>query len=327
MSDALTQEEIDALREAVSSGVGLADEKPVVEEPKEQVKVVQYDFRKPRLISAESLHVIQLLHEESAKSIEAFLLSELKASGSVKLTTMDQITYSEFVMSMVPPAYVVRIGAGELGSLALEIGMPIVMTMLDILLGGSGSVQADLDREVTVLEKTVLEGVLAGLIERIRDSWAVISPVELAVEDVVSNAEYLQAASQEAPCLNLSYDVKIASGVGLINICYPITLVQGIIKRAEKGKNAAATQTTGKGMLRAMGGVPLQMRAVLGDIKLLAEDLGKLDVGDVVCLDKALDEPVEVFLGETGVFSGHMGRIKDRLAVEILGYRGLDQKG
>lgn len=325
MSDALTQEEIDALREAVSSGADLGEDEVVAEEPKEQVKVVQYDFRKPRLISAESLHVIQMLHEESAKTLEAFLLSELKASGNVKLSTMDQITYSEFVMSIVPPAYVVRVGAGDLGSLAIEIGTPLVMSMLDILLGGSGSVEGGPDREITVLEKTVLEGVLTGVIERVREAWAVITPVEMAVEDVVSNAEYLQAASHEAPCINLSYDVRIASGSGLINICYPITLVQGIIKRADKGK-AVASKTTGKGMLRALGEVPLQIRAVLGDIQLIAEDLGKLDVGDVVCLDKSIDEPVDVFLGEASMFSAHMGKRKDKLAVELLGYRGLEQK-
>jgi flagellar motor switch protein FliM len=318
MPDTLSQEEIDALREAVSSGADLGGGK-APPPPEEQIKVTGYDFRKPRLISIESLHVVELLHQEAAKAFDAYLLAALKQNVAVKLATMDQITYAEFTMASVAPTYLVRVDAAGLGAVSIEIGMPIILAMLDIILGGTASAAHERARELTPLEKKILERLVIGLIERMQEAWLVVAKLDMKVADVVANSEYLQAATPETPCLNLCYDVSVGADSSLLSICYPISIIQAALKVSDQ--KDAAVATGGAGMLRAMGKVPLRVKVVLGNMNILAEDLGKLEVGDIVCMEKGMEESVEVCVGDTQAFSAHLGRRKDKLAVELLGYR------
>jgi flagellar motor switch protein FliM len=324
MSDALSQEEIDALRAAVATGTDLGGgEDAVAESPDEKVRVTQYDFRKPRLISHEDLHVVEMLHEEAGKSMEALLTAELKMTAEIKLATMDQITYAEFVMASASPTYILKVSAQGFGNVAIEIGMPVLFAVLDVVLGGEGAVAEEAPgRELTVLEKAMLEGVVTGMVECLSAGWSVLANVDMKIQDIASNSEYLQAASQEAPCLNMSYEIGVASASGLLSVCYPLSTVQAILKAGAAKKGIGAAQSSGGGMLKAMGNVPLRVTAELGRLVVLAEDLGKLNVGDVVCMDKAIDEPIDVMLGQAAIFSGYLGKRKDRLAVELLGYKG-----
>ncbi len=124
MTEKLTQAEIDALRDAVSEGkVEAITEQPAT--PPAEVKVVAYDFRRPKLLSAERMQALTLLHQHLASQVQGLLFSMLKRSGEVTLVAVDQVSYGEFQLSVESPTYLLGLRAEpEFGLLEVEVTSP-----------------------------------------------------------------------------------------------------------------------------------------------------------------------------------------------------------
>ena len=59
---------------------------------------------------------------------------------------------------------------------------------------------------------------------------------------------------------------------------------------------------------------------MLGDAELTLGELNQLKVGDVIQLDKPLQEPLALIFDESPVgLSGYLGREKDQLASKVAG--------
>ena len=167
MSEPLTQAEIDALRAAVKSGAAIEEHAEPAAPPSEQIKVVAYDFRKPHLIASDQHHALQVLHESLGKQFQAALLASVKTGAEVKLVAMDQISYGEFTLSLSNPTYVAALATKpNIGSVALQMDIPLVMAISDILLGGGGRISSEV-RELTSLELKIFSSITTALLKEI----------------------------------------------------------------------------------------------------------------------------------------------------------------
>ena len=334
MAEVLSQAEIDALRAAVRSGDALGD-KPAAAGPaptpaggdeetsESQVRVTQYDFLKPRLISAVNHRLLQLAHEALAKNLQGAMFALLKMPVEIKLVAMDQVTYSEFVLSLGNPTYLAKLGTSpNMGAIAMEINPQIALAMTDLLLGGAGAAPAEA-RELTALEVGLLKPIIDAVLAQLKGSWASICDVGFQELEHESNPEYFRLAPPETPCLGTIFDVHMGNVSGVVNVCYPLTVIQAIFRHSEsRGASAADIGGAGRNeMLRALGPVPLRVHAVLGAASLVARDLGELKPGDVVCMDKRIDTPILVAIDQSVMFSGTVGRRRGKLAVKIIGAR------
>lgn len=321
MADTLSQEEIDALRNAVKSGEALDSvEEKEVQAPREQVKVIDYDFRKPHIVASDQLHALQIMHETGSKGIQAALLARLRSVVEVKLVAVDQISYGEFVLSLDNPAYLnVMEMKPEIGRFVMEIGLPVVMCMTDILLGGDGKVGAT-SRELTSLEVAIFEDIAEALRTELQNMWCSMFETELAITQQESNPEYIQIVSPETACLSMTFDVRIGETTGMVTLCYPFHLIQGAIQEQEKreAKGMGVEKDAERvAMLRALERVPLKVHAVVGDGSLTAKEFMQLRPGDVLCLDVRADSPLQVFFGKQAGFKAAPGAHKGKVAIKL----------
>ncbi len=66
-------------------------------------RVVAYDFKRPERVGKEQMRALQSLHEGFARNFGASLSALLRSIVEVKLISVDQLTYSEFVYSLEIP--------------------------------------------------------------------------------------------------------------------------------------------------------------------------------------------------------------------------------
>ncbi len=321
MAEALSQEEIDALRTAVRTGVALegaaSEQKPSMVA---QVKVTEYDFKKPRLISLQDLKIHQMIHEAMSKSIQSSFFSVLKAAIEVKLVAVDQITYGEFVLSLSNPTHVGKVAVGQQQEqMAVEFSMPIAEAMIDILLGGDGTAHSD-GRELTLLETGVFSAIVQQLTAELKAGWSTVSDVSFKWVSSESNPEYLQLATPETSCLGTTFDVKVGGSSGVINLCYPLLMLQGIFKKAAKGKAGPGGMDSSSDMFRAMDEVPITIHGILGATSMYARELGRLQPGDVLCMDKRIDTPALLAVDQSLMFNAAVGKRNGKVALKILNY-------
>ncbi len=66
-------------------------------------RVVAYDFKRPERVGKEQMRALQSLHEGFARNFGASMSALLRTIVEVKLISVDQLTYSEFVYSLEIP--------------------------------------------------------------------------------------------------------------------------------------------------------------------------------------------------------------------------------
>jgi hypothetical protein len=102
MADILSQEEIDALLDVASDEgeeVFTGREESVVA-PRQ---VTLYDFKRPNRVSKEQLRSFRGVHDKMARSLASQISSIMRSIVEIQLTSVDQMTYGEFLMSLPSP--------------------------------------------------------------------------------------------------------------------------------------------------------------------------------------------------------------------------------
>ncbi len=145
--DVLSQAEVESLLSAMESG-SAGEQRPELPgtpqrraspgapaRPRE--KVIAYDFKRPERVGKEQMRALQTLHEGFGRNFGAALSALLRSIVEVKLTSVDQLTYSEFVFSLENPTCFNLLRAAPLeGNLILDINPSILYPIIDRLLGG-----------------------------------------------------------------------------------------------------------------------------------------------------------------------------------------------
>jgi len=244
----------------------------------------------------------------------------LKTAIEIKLVAVDQITYGEFVLSLANPTHVGKVIVGQKREeMAVEFSMPIAQTIVDILLGGDGSSHTE-GRELTTLESGVFSEIVHQLMAEMKTGWSAVSDVSFTWSNSESNPEYLQLATPETSCLGITFDVKVGTASGVINLCYPLLLLQGIFKKSTKDKASVSAMDSTSDTFRAMESVPITIHGILGGASMYARELGRLQPGDVLCMDKRLDTPVLVAVDQTLMFNAAVGKRNGKVALKLINY-------
>src|SRR5438270_10193518 len=151
MSDrVLTQEEIDDVFRNLRD---TPEEDPAK-------KAIPYDFRRPDRIAKDQLRAIHLLHENFARTLAASLSAYLRAYVAVNLVSVEQLSFMEFSQCLPSPTCLVALGMKPFeGSAVLELNPALVFPIIEMLLGGSTKSLLKVNREITEIEQSVLDGI------------------------------------------------------------------------------------------------------------------------------------------------------------------------
>ncbi len=164
MSDVLSQAEVENLLSAMDRSAGAAADAgsakagprapgAVAGGPKSRDKITPYDFKRPERVGKEQMRALQSLHEGFGRNFGAALSGLLRSIVEVKLTSVDQLTYSEFVFSLENPTCFNLLTAEPLeGNLILDINPSILYPIIDRLLGGGKESRPLARRPLTEIE-------------------------------------------------------------------------------------------------------------------------------------------------------------------------------
>ncbi len=320
MPNILNQDEIDSLLGAMERG----EIDQFEEEDKGTHRINDYNFRRPNLITKDQLRNFQTIHETFAKDMVSTLALFLRTGVEFNLVSTEQQQYSEFTNSLSNITLCVVFSAEPLPGVAvIEINLSLVFGVVDMLLGGQGDIETEI-RVPTEIEVSIMNPFVERILERLQVCWNSLMEVTLKRERSESDPEYIQAAPSDAPVVVLAFDTKIGFANGIINICYPLPMIQQVNEYLDDisgemdsyyGKKA--DQNTRQKVMDSLLKVPMPISVNLGSAKLKGRDLMNLKPGDIIVLDKKISEPVSVLISGSPMFNGRPGKIKDHLFVKV----------
>ena len=254
MSDILSQEEVDALLNAVSTGSlvpeSAADKSAPAEgslsldNPDRDKSVVLYDFRRPDRVSKDQMRTLQNLHDGYARLLSTTLSSYLRTLVEIDIVSVDQLTYSEFMMSISNPSciYVFQMEPLE-GAAIFEVNPSLVFFIVDRLFGGQGK-PSEHNRELTDIEKNVLTKIVERALLNLKEVWEHVGIFTPKIESYETNSQFVQIAPPNETVILISLEVRMKHGSGLISLCFPYMLLETVITKLSGESWISGQRTT-----------------------------------------------------------------------------------
>lgn len=320
MAEVLSQSEIDALLSALSSGELQPDELPK-DEDKQKVKV--YDFRSPQKFSKDHLRTLELIHDNFARIISNYLTAQIRTNAKIKIETIEQITYEEFIHSIPNPTVLTIFRMPPLnGSILFETNPQFVYQVIDILLGGTGDRKYKL-REFTDIDKNIIKQVNKGLITNLRLAWEDIIEVDPEIEGIETNPALNQTLAPNEPVALITFSVEIGRNTTFINICIPYLSIEKVLDKLvvqywfQQADDQLLKESRDK-LKERLNIVDINLTAILGHTHITVDEFLKLSMGDVITLDNKTSNAVKLLAGDQQVYYAKPGIVNKSLGVEIL---------
>jgi len=322
MADVLSQSEVEALLAALDPGAQAADT-PARSDNGAQITI--YDFKRPERVSKEQMRAFQALHDGFSREFGAGLSAMLRTICEVKLISVDQLTYSEFVYSLESPSCFNLIESRGLeGHLILDLNPSIVFPILDRLLGGGKDSGQDNSpqRPLTEIELRLASRVTQLAMRALENAWTNICPLDLHVTQTESNPQLVQIVPPNEVVVLISFEITMQDNRGILNICMPFNTIEPRISRltseswlAYKKKDLDERQRLNleAGLQRSRVGMTVRIATT----QLSASDIMNLEVGDVILTDTAASQGVELLIEGRPVFRGFPGIFKGHKAIRI----------
>jgi len=296
-------------------------DQPAAFRPRE--KVTPYDFKRPERVGKEQMRALQTLHEGFGRNFGAALSGLLRSIVEVKLTSVDQLTYSEFVFSLENPTCFNLLRADPLeGNLILDINPSILYPIIDRLLGGGKDSGPLARRPLTEIELRLVSRITSLFLDEMRRAWANVVDLDLSVERVESNPQLVQIVPPNEVVVLISFELTLQEVRGMVNLCIPFNSIERIGNKLSANSWLAYSRrgATPESMMhigRGLRGALVELVVELAESKISTGDLIGLRVGDIVTTEKDIREPMDVLVQGVAKFRAKAGAFKGRKAIQI----------
>jgi flagellar motor switch protein FliM len=290
-------------------------------EERQSARAAVYDFRRTDRIAKDQLRTIHQLHENFARSLASNLSAYLRSYVMVNLISVEQLSFMEFTQSLPSPTSLIALSMKPYdGSSLLEINPSLVFPILEMLLGGTGKTATKLDREVTEIEQSILEGLIRVILNDLRSAWLAVAAIEFAVEGMETEPQLLQILAQNEAVVAISIEVRIGDTSGMMNLGIPSIVVKMLRQKFDQHRTvrkAQASEDEHARVLRLVRPAALNLDVRLRGPKLAVPDLLNLQEGDVLSFDYPVSRPLDLLVNGMLKYSGDVVYAAGKRAVSI----------
>jgi flagellar motor switch protein FliM len=306
---------------AATAGDQLAPSALASTSPPSSRRIRNYDFRRPNRISKEHMRSLRLVHENFAREIPRNWGPLLRAGGQVKIASMEQTIYEEFKNHLAPHCFICTATQPPLeGEILFEIDLDGAFIFVDRLLGGPGT-GLKRSRELTPLELSILQRVIATLIPPWREAWLPVMYLEPTLNRVLASTEFLQLTTINESVLVTTF-IAHYLGVEIEMItCIPYSVIEPLMGRLVATTNSGIAfnndEVERARMTRHLRNTDVIVSARLGTAPVPIAELRRLAVGDVIRLDVATDGLATIHVGAKAYFTARPGISNGSMAVQV----------
>jgi flagellar motor switch protein FliM len=323
MAEFLSQDEIDAL-------LDIADEDGALEEiPEDQGAASKersyaiYDFKKPNRISADQMKAFNALHDKMLRTTISDLSAMLRKIVDVKLYSIEQMTYGEFILSIPQITSLTTLSIKPLdGRIVMECNPAISHKIIAHLLGnGKSSLTDSTEKELTEIEMEVFDHFYQLIIKHLKVTWEDVATINFKTESMDTNANAIQIISDHEIVLLVVFEITIDDESGFLSICYPISYIESLLnviveKVFAEAKNRKVSKQRDINAL--MSGAKMNIDAILAETEMSMKDLLNLKENDTIVFSKnATSASSKVYINQKEKWSAIAGASNNRKAIQI----------
>jgi flagellar motor switch protein FliM len=318
MSDVLSQNEIDNLLAAISSGELDAEE---FKQTNEKL-VKNYDFARPSKFSKEHLRTLNIIFEHYGRLLATNLPAYLRKNVQVEVINSEALSYSEFTNALSNPVLLGIIDFAPLdGQIIIELADNLGYAIVDRMLGGAGY-PLEKVRDFSEIELSIIERIFNVCTNLLREPWTNVIEIEPRLMRIETNSQFAQIISPSEMISIVTMNIKIGNIEGMMNICLPYVCLEQVIDKLNTKYWYSTMQSKDdksyKDLIEiAISKARVPLRAVLGKSTISINDFVNMQRGDIIKLNSKVDDELTVYVGNINKFTALPGASAGTYAVKI----------
>jgi flagellar motor switch protein FliM len=321
MTEVLSQDEIDQLLSAISSGEVEPQE---VQQATDQKKIKIYDFKRPDKFSKDHIRTISIMHETFSRLTTTSLSAQLRSLVQVHVASVDQLTYEEFIRSIPNPTTLAVINMDPLkGSAILEIDPAVTYSIIDRLFGGQGE-GTKISRELTEIEQSVMENIIVRVLGNMREAWSTVIDLRPRLGNMETNPQFAQIVPPTEMVVLVTLETKVGEVEGMMNFCIPYLTIEPIISKLSaqywySSVRRGATTENLTILRDRLSTIAVNMVTEIGSMNLTVREVLAIRTGDVIRLaDTRVGDHMVISVGNKNKFLCRPGVVGNRIAVQVI---------
>ena len=322
MAEVLSQSQIDALLAAAQSG-GL-DEGPKKEDSPEK-KYKKYDFFSPRKFSKDRLKILSSIYENYTRVINSRLNAMFHSTCEIEVESIEELRYYEFSNALregdvLALAKIDREELQEESPILVHLATPVLLTMMDRMMGGDGKPDDGLDPDykLTDLELNMYKDIITDMMRFLGRSWENYISLEFSYVRTETNPTLVQLIGYDDTVVIVGLNIRFPNSSGRLSMCLPGEMLTNIFTEISKETgHRSSGEDKSEEIFDSLRDSDLEIIAELARTKLQLSDIYHLNVGDVVDIKQPKDAPIFLNISGRRWFDGRMGIYNKQMAVKI----------
>ncbi len=311
-----------------SAGESKEESGSITGDPQEEFadrSIKTYDFKRPDKFSKDQIRTLQMIHETFARSTTTELSAQLRSLASLSVASVDQLSYEEFMKVVPTPTALGVIDMDPLeGKGLLEMDPALVFQIVDRLFGGTDeTTPANIERELTDIEHSVIERVFMSLLNNLREAWENILDLRPRLEQIESNPQFVQIVPPNDMVVLITFDTKIGDVEGMANLCIPYVILGPVIDQLSatywySSGEQGLTEEEMDRLRQQLDFVEVPVSVRVGKTEVSSQDLVELEEGDILKLDTDMDQPFKLSINDNPKYDCKPGLRGKTQAVQVL---------
>jgi flagellar motor switch protein FliM len=325
MAQVLSQDEVDALLNAVNDGdgedvLGGGSDFDTVDEVDENIQ--PYDLTNQDRVIRGRMPILEIIYERFIRSFRVSLSNSLRKISTISMISTDLLKFGEFVNTLPIPSCMCIMRFNELrGPALLVFESKLAYAIIDSYFGGTDRPFTKIEgKEFTQIELSFMKKVMDMAIADLEEAWAPVHRIDAQYLRTEINPQFVGVVPPSDVIIATTLEVEFESASGTVMIVVPYSTIEPIKQKLSSSfqtDNDMADSIWTQAMNEHIKEAPATMIVKLGETQITVGDLITLEPGDIIPLNQEASGEVSIAVQGVEKMKCLIGVHKGNRAVQI----------
>jgi flagellar motor switch protein FliM len=275
------------------------------------------------VVAYERLPMLEIIFDRMIRLLSTSLRNFFQDNVEVTLHNITSVRFGDYLNSIPLPVQLAVFRAeGWDNSGLVTVESNLAYSTLDLLLGGKrGGLAQSLDgRPFTRIEMQLVKRMVQIVLADAELSFQPLSPVRFVVDRIETNPRFATITRPANAAILIDLKLDMEGKGGLLQLILPYATIEPIrdlLMQSFLGETLGRDSIWEGHLATEIWQADVAVEAVLQEIRLPLKKVLSLEVGDTLMFDARPTELVTLRCGDWTLTQGRVGRLDDKIAVQI----------
>ena len=275
------------------------------------------------LVSYERLPMLEIVFDRLVRLMTISIRNFTSDNVEVSLDNVSSIRFGDYLNSIPLPAILGVFRAKEWDNFGMfTVDSNLIYSVVDVLLGGRrGTAAMRIEgRPYTTIELNLVQRMVEVVLQDVQAAFEPLSKVTMELDRMETNPRFAAIARPANAAILVKLRVDMEDRGGRMEMLLPYATLEPIrelLLQMYMGEKFGRDSIWEEHLATELWSTRVQLDAVLDEQRMSLRDVMKFEVGQTIMLNNSPDGLVDMRCGEALIGRGHMGRVGNKIAVNI----------